>query len=1037
MYPLWNFFLLRRQFSYLLIGALALWGVAAAVLIKKESAPEVQIPIGIVTTILPGGSAEEVEKLITNKIEERLANLSDVKNLTSTSREGVSSVVVEFEASAPLKESLDKLTDEVARAEPELPSEAEDPFVSEVNFVDQPILIATVSADLPFAVFADLGERVKSELQSIAGVSRVEVQGTRAREVQVIVRKEILADLSLSLQDVVSALRTSNASLPAGNITVNNIEYGVRFSGEINSPEEIRNISLQTKSGVVVYLRDIAIVSDGVEDAATLTRLSTEGAPSEQALTLNVFKSRGADVTEVAREVREKLSTLQADMLQGSSVVIAYDSGELVEKDLGELVRTGFETVVLVVGCLFIAIGWREALVAGLSVPLSFLISFIGLLYSGNTINFVSLFSLILAIGILVDAGIVVVEAISTRLRRHGDKLRAAQETIREFSWPLIAGTMTTIAVFVPLFFISGVTGQFIASIPFTIIGVLIASLIVALGILPLIAAISITTTKSNFNTLQDHYADLAREKYESYLRRMFANRSFQKRFLWGLGLLFPISILLPVLGLTKVEFFPKENADFIYLNLEMPEGTPLERTDLAMRGIEEVLYDFAEFDSVITTVGSLNSFSGEGGSGGRYANALILLSEKRKRTSTAIVEEVRAKTALFSDGTIRIGEPEGGPPTGAPILVKFLGEKSEDLERAAGAAKQVLQGIEGVVDIETSGENDGIEFVLAADRAKLAELGLSPSSIAQALRTAIYGTEATSIKTGGKDIDIIVRANLNTETDNPERITDATLDTVRQIPISTREGEVLLGSLVTPTLSKASASIAHEERKRIVSVTANVKEGFNVREITQEFKDKAEGAIPLPPGTTMEIGGENQETDKSFQEMFYAFIAGIVLMYVIVVLEFNSFRLAAYTLLTVPLSLIGVLLGLTLTGKALSFPALLGLIALGGVIINHSIILIDAFVSPIRKHEGDALSFEDRVVKAASSRLRPIFLTTITTVIGMVPLSFAADIWAPLAYTIMFGLVFATILTLVMIPILLYRSPGATVRAMLEEKND
>src|SRR3989344_1380464 len=396
MYPLWNFFLIRRQFSYLLIVALIGWGVASAVFVRKESAPEVQIPVGVVTTVLPGASAEEVEKLLTNKIEERLANLTDVSSLTSTSREGVSSIVVEYAADAPLKESLDKLKDEVDRVKADLPEEANDPLVSEVNFVDQPILIATISADLPFGALAELGEQVKSELQGIAGVSRVEVQGTRDREVQVIVRKEDLARLQLSLSDVIMALRGANASLPAGNLSIDGIEYPVRFSGDIRSPQEIRDISLLAPSGAVVYLRDIAIVSDGVKDAATLTRLSVVGAPSEQALTLNVFKGRAGDVTKVASDVREHLVHLQTELLADSSVVVAFDSGELVQKDLSELVRTGIETVILVVGCLFLAIGWREAIIAGLSVPLSFLIAFIGLYYSGNKINFVSLFSLIL-----------------------------------------------------------------------------------------------------------------------------------------------------------------------------------------------------------------------------------------------------------------------------------------------------------------------------------------------------------------------------------------------------------------------------------------------------------------------------------------------------------------------------------------------------------------------------------------------------------------------------------------------------------------
>lgn len=1042
MFSLWNFFLIRRQFSYLLLLGLIVWGVATAILIRKESAPEVQVPVGVVTTILPGASAEEVEKLVTNKLEEHLANLSDLNTLTSSSQESVSVITAEFVASADLKESIDKLKDEVDKAKVDLPDEAEEPTVSDVNFVDQPILIAAVSADLPFGEFAELGENLKSELQGIPGVSRVEVQGTRDREVQVTVRKEDLARYGISLADVTAALRSANASLPAGSLTVDGIEYGVRFAGDITDPREIGQVSLTTPAGSVLYLRDIATISDGVTQAETLTRLSVGGAPSEQALTLNVFKSRGADVTTTAAAIRERLEELKGELLNGSSVAIVIDNGDLVERDLGELSGTGVITVALVIGILFLTIGWRESLLAGLSVPLSFLLSFIGLYYSGNTINFVSLFSLILAIGILVDAGIVVLEAFYVRLRRHGDlpaqtaKLRAAQETIREFSWPLIAGTATTIAVFVPLFFISGVVGQFISSIPFTIIAVLIASLMVALGILPLLATTFVKVKHSLFNELQDAYADRARERYEAFLRRFFRNPRAQRWFLRGLVILLLATLALPVIGIVKVEFFPGGEGEYIYLNLEMPDGTTLAHTDLAMRAIEERLYEFPEFDSIVTTVGARNQFSGGFGGPGRpaskYANALMLVGEEARPRSAALIEEVRGAVADFNLGTINVAEPAGGPPVGAPILIKFLGTDRSALERAALSAREILKSTPGTIDVQTSGENGGIEFILRVNRAKLSEFGLNPSIIAQTLRTAIEGTEATSIRTSSKDIDVIVRANLNPRSADPDRAADATIDALKQIPIATRSGAVLLGSLVEPALGAASVSITHEDRKRLLSLTANVKEGYNVAEVTAEFLREAKVKLELPKGVAMEVGGENEETQRSFMEMFFAFLAGIILMFAIVVLEFNSFRLAAYTLMTVPLSLIGVLAGLAIMGRPLSFPSLIGVIALGGVIINHSIILIDSFVSPLRRHEGGEVTFEDRIVKAAASRLRPIFLTTITTVVGMIPLSFASPLWAPLAYTIMFGLLFATILTLVMIPVLLYRSPGRELREQM-----
>lgn len=1039
MLPIWNFFLTRRQFTYMLIGALVVAGLASAIAIRKESAPEVEVPIGVVATALPGASAAEVESLVTNKIEKQLASLSDVDTITSSSGEGISMVTVQYVASADIDTSIRKLKDEVDKVKPELPEEANDPSVSNVNFSDQPVVIVSVSADLPFGQFSALGDTLKDELQAIQGVSRVEVQGARPRETQVIVRKEDLARYGLSLSDVSNAIRAANAALPAGKITVDDIEYSVRFAGDLTDPKEVGLIGIPSQSGII-YVRDIATIADGVEAATTLTRLSVAGAPSEQALTLNVFKGAGADVTKVAEGVRARLSELQKEpTLAGSSVVVSYDAGELVEKDLGELTRVGIETVLLVALCLFLTIGWRESLIAGVAVPLSFLISFIGLYYSGNTLNFVSLFSLILAIGILVDAGIVIIEGLSVRLARHHDPHRAALETVKEFAWPLIAGTATTVGVFVPLFFISGITGEFIKSIPFTIIAVLIASTFVALGILPLLGALFVREKHDSALSLaQDRYAALARSKYEQFLRYMFANPKLQKRFLWGIAIAFILTLSLPVLGLVKVEFFPGGESEFVYLDLEMPEGTPLAQTDLAMRAIEERLYEHREFESVITTVGSTNAFSGAAAGGGRFANALILLNDYDTEHSADVVARLRAETADISIGVIRVSEPSSGPPTGAPIALKFKGDDLGALAATAEKASNILESMDEVADVTSSGDAGGTEFVLVADRAKLASLGLTPITVASTLRSAIYGVEATKIRTFGDDISVTVRANLNPSAYGAQDAATATFDAIKQIPIATPSGQVLLGSLVTPSLEKGQAAIAHEDRERTMTVSATLKEGANAREALAAYNERAARELELPAGIEIATGGENEETNQSFLEMFFAFIAGIIIMYAVVVLEFNSFRLAGYTLMIVPLSITGVLIGLLVMMKPLSFPSLLGLIALGGVIINHAIILIDSFLSPMRQGAGDGLgpkSLDDFIVRAAASRLRPIFLTTVTTAVGMIPLSFASALWAPLAFTIMFGLIFGTVLTLIFIPVMLHRRPGKALVRMFAER--
>lgn len=1024
MHSLWNFFLHKRQFTLLVMVGLVIWGTVAVVSITKESAPEVQIPVGIVTTVLPGASPEEVERLVTNKLEEKLANLADLNKLTSTSRESVSVITAEFNASADLDKSIQKLKDEVDKAKGDLPEDATDPSVTDVNFVDQPVQIITVSADAPYAALAELGEQVKSELQSVRGVSRVEVSGVRDREVQVVIKKEELERYGLTLQQVVGALAAANATLPVGSIITNDVAYNVAFDGGLDRVENFETLPILSVGGQPIYLRDIATVSDGVVEATSFTRVSLSGEPSRQAFTLSVFKVRGQDVTRTTQQVREKLAALEQTLLAGSEVVIVQDAGKEVQKDLTQLVRTGLETVALVMISLLLTIGWRESIVAGLSIPLSFLIAFIGLLYSGNTINFVSLFSLILAIGILVDSGIVVVEAIHTRIKTHG-KDAAAVEAIREYAWPLIGGTMTTVAVFVPLFFISGIVGKFIATIPFTIIFVLLASIVVALGMVPTLTLMLTSGAEpSRFAKLQDEWAEKARAAYAEMLRRFLTSRADQNRFLVTIIVGFFVSLSLPIIGAIPVDFFPQDDIDFVYVDIEMPQGTPLTQTDLMARAIEETLYPLTRIESFVTTVGATSQFNNNPQRDARYANITINLPSERDFTSSDVLEEIRVATnPLTTRAEIRAGQPTGGPPVGAEILIKFTGKDRDALDAAVSMGRDILAATEGAVGVDTSSKNNGIEYVLEIDRAKLAAAGLTPAAVASTLRTAVSGTTATKLTGGEKDVDVVVSLNLNPAFVDPHDANAVSIDALRQVTMTSPTGNtILLGSLMREGLRKSNSTIVHEDRERLLTVTSSLAPGYTATQVLANFNERMK-EVTLPPGVTMQIGGENEETNQSFAEMGYALLAGLALMFVILVLAFDSYRFTTYLLLTVPLSLIGVFAGLALMGQALSFPSLLGVIALAGVIINHAIILMDSIIQ--RLHIGEGRLFLDIVIEAATTRLRPIFLTTITTVLGMIPLTHASGLWSPLAYAILFGLTFAMILTLVFIPLLVYRWPG------------
>jgi multidrug efflux pump subunit AcrB len=1018
-----GFFISKNQFTYLVVVALTAFGFLSLAAIPKESAPEVRIPVGIVSTVLPSASAEDVEELVTNKIEDEIENLENLDKLTSVSREGLSIVTAQFDANADLDKSIQDLKDAVDTAKTELPDDAKEPIVSDVNFAEQPVLIISVTGEYLPAILTELGDTLKDNLEDVDGVARVEVSGIQNREVQVIVKQSLLEQYGLRLIDVVQAIQASNTSLPVGSITVDSVEYALNFEGDIAQAENVRDISFTTAEGTTLYLRDIADVVDGLTKPSSISRASKEGKPSESSLTLSVFKTSGGNVVATADAVKERLTELQGGILASSDVIVSLDLGEEVNRDLTELTQVGFETMILVMLTLFLTIGWRESLVAGISIPLSFLIAFIGLYASGNTINFVSLFALILAIGILVDSGIVITEAIHTRMRLLPSKREAAEASLKEYAWPLISGTLASVAVFAPLFFISGIVGEFIASIPFTLIFVLLASIFVALGLVPLIAIVFTKKESNRLEMLQEKYTHDSKEWYRKKLTALLNNRRLQSKFLWFIGSAFVVAMLLPVTGLLKTTFFPQEDIDFIFAEIETPQGTTLERTDLSVRTLEETLYGNPDIEAFTTTVGGSSALTGDAPTaGGHLANITILLNKEREKTSTEVVEDLRASIGVIPGAEVRIQEPNNGPPSGAPVLITFSGEDLDSLEQVATQAENLLASIRGVSDVQSSVKDSGIEFTLTVNRAQAASLGLSPALIAQTLRAAVAGVTATTIREAGDDIDIIVKSDLNPRYEDPTETTHVTPDTLSSLSIATPRGVVLLGSVVNISLERGKSAIRHDDRKRIETISSQVTGDTTALEITSEFENRI-NELDIPEDITWKIGGETEDVNQSFAEMGIAFIAGLALMIAIMVVQFNSLRHALYLILMVILSLIGVFGGLFITAQALSFSSVIGIIALAGVIINHAIILTDS-IHRIARTRKD-LTHRDIIVEAAVSRLRPIFLTTITTVIGMIPLAGASALWGPLAFAIMFGLSFSMILTLIMIPILTYRWPG------------
>ncbi len=1084
---MWEFFIKNNKFAYLFLVALIGVGTYSIIAIPKESSPEVVIPVGIVTTVLPGAPAADVESLITNEIERGLTSLENVADITSTSREGISSVTVEFEASADIDASIQDLKDQIDTIKQDLPADAEDPFVSEVNFVDQPIMTIAVAGDLSGLGFSQLAQSLEDELEALSGVSRVEISGVQDREVSVIVDQSSLLQYNISLTDVTNGIANANRTLPIGQIKNNGIAYNIAFEGDITDTTQIQNIVVTTRGNQPVFVRDIATVQDSLAPATSFSRLSPDGGVSQNSISVDVYKQSGGDITAIARSVNERIEVLKSsgNLLDGITSVTVLDSGKDIENDLVRLSSSGLQTILLVVILLVVALGWREGVLAGLAIPLSFLFGFIGLYFSGNTINFLSLFSLILGIGILVDSAIVMVEGINRRMKDTPDidKREAAILTIREFSAPLISGTLTTVSMFVGLFIVSGVIGQFIASIPFTLIFLLFASLFVALTIIPLLAVVFLKRrSETKLEQKQVAYAHALEKWYRAHLSEILASPEKQTLFLAALNAALIFAIFLPInafagivaagfifvtykwryalqakrmfggfkriglwfattvgsivlavviamvalpsVNLVKVIFFEQGDVDFLIVEIEQPEGTTKEVTDVAVRRVEELLYNTPAIESYTVTVGSGSQF-GSGGSGEKFANIFLSLSDDREQTSTELVESLRTKLAVLSDIKVSVSQPSDGPPTGAAIIVKFLGDDLLEITELANQSAEIFRSLDNTTNVETSTNSNNTEFVLELDRAKAAALGLNPFTVSQIARAAVFGADATSLTTLDEDIDVVVKLNIDNQSNVAAENTNVTsIDALGRISIPTISGDVPLSSLVTVSLRESSSRINHEDGKRVVSVTADVTGDGNAREIQTLAIQKINDTLQVSVGVEISTGGgETDESNSAFIEMGLALIVGIGLMVGILVLQFNSYLHMRYVLSILPYSLIGIMVGLAITQNALSFPSIMGFIALSGIVVNNSILLID-MMNQLRK-QNPLQPIVEVVLDAAGNRLRPILLTTLTTVFGMIPLTYAGDLWAPLAYAVMFGLVFSVIITLVLIPVLYANKPG------------
>lgn len=1016
-----SFFIRRPRVTIILIIGIAIWGAIAAFSLPREANPEVEIPFGVVTTLFSGASPADVEELVTDKIEEKLENIDDIKLITSNSSLSFSSVFVEFEASADLDKSIQDLKDAVSEVRG-LPEGSEDPEVMEINFNDLPVVTFSVVGDLTDMELKDLAKIIQEQLEAIPGVSQVPVTGVRNREVAVEINPGELERLSVSINQVVMALQGANVNLPLGDIEVGEINYNVRSSGRFAEVSDLNNVVVKNSPAGTVLLSDIATITDGLRELNSVSRVSLDGKNIFPAISMQVYKRTGGNIIEIVDATKEKIEYLeQTGIIPATAEVeVTNDLSQFIREDFNTLSSSGIQTSIIIFVLLTLALSFRKAVTAILAIPLVFMMALGILSLTGSTLNSLVLFSLVLSMGLLVDTIIVLLEGIHAGLRRGFSPMDASLYSLQTYKWPVLAGALTTISAFLPMFLVSGILGEFLKTLPITISATLGSSLFVGLVIMPGVAAFLLSRGRKvnvEEETIFEKYLIHKLEAfYGRVIRKILLTRRLKRRFMGSLATLFVISVMVVASGLIPVQLFPVVDIDYFYVNIELPAGSTLKNSNFVTARLERELFDIPEVKNFVTNIGvSLNTGDSLfGASNANTAQIVVNLvdAEERARKSFEVASELREKFKEVSGAKITVAEMSAGPPTGAPVEVRVTGDDFVSIEEGASRVIALLKKIDGVINIESDSKLSPPEFSFELRQENLGRYGLSAASVAPALRAAIEGVTATNISLEGEDVDVVVSL-ANSEIDSVEEL--------KNLGIVSPSGSIVrLDQIARFDISPSLTVIRHRDNERVVNIRADV-EGTSPAAVKSLFEEKILEA-DLPDGVVARFGGEVEDIEQSFTELWYSMIVAVILILFIMVLQFDSFKQPLIIILTLPLAVIGVVAGTFILRLDFGFATFLGVVALSGIVVNDAIILIDRINYNLKTRK---LKMAESIIEAGEARLEPIIMTTLTTIAGVTPLAFADEFWRGLSVAVGFGILFATVLTLVVVPVLYLRFEG------------
>ena len=1006
----------RKVTTAMMAMILVVLGTIAFFQLGLDFFPDIEFPTVSVITTYQGASSEDIENTITRPLEQIINSVHRVNKVNSITYEGASVIMVEFEWGTTLDFAAQDVRDRIGLYRNFIPEEASDPLVVKFDIGQFPIIFGGITADMPAYELKELIEdEVAPRLERIDGVASAQVFSLEEREILVDVDKAALETHNLSLDQILAAVSMENLNLPAGYIDERHSEFLVRTLGEFKTLEDIRDTVVgATQTGQPVYLKDVAEVKDTLKESRFIARIQ-----GESGVFYVVNKRSGANSVTTADAVNKELAKIKETLPPDIEFFPFMDQSELI-KDV--IRRTGNNAMVggiLAIFFIFIFLrNWRPTVTIFLAIPLSIITTFIAFYLAGYTINMLTLGGLALGIGMLVDNAIVVIENIFRHLEEGEDRNESAKKGASEVGMAITASTLTTIAVFFPMVFAQGITGRLIRGLALAIAFSLLASLFVALTVVPMVASLLF---KANNNRNKEGKPRKKQfERVRAFYRKIL-HRALQRRW-WVLGGVFGLFLLsfviIPFLG---TEFMPAMDRDMIILTVKTPVGTTLEETNRIVTIVEDVLATQPEVESSSAQVGSqaeenpaemAGGFSTTGSHEGLLWVGLIEKS-KRSLSDVEILEKIRRKLPKLKDvkfEALDMGQAFTGGAS-APIEIKTFGKDLNLLKEIADNIVTRIQDVEGLRDVTHTMAEGKPEYQIRINRDQAYRLGLMVNQVANTVQTVSLGKVATRFREGSEEIDVRVRFNKKSRD---------SLDDMRNIPIMTPANKMVrLDQVASITEGEGPIRITRENQAREITVTANIAGrdlGSIVRDIKRRITSIERG---LPSGYFIEFGGQYEQMQEAFLIMAGAFALATLLVYMIMASQFESFKHPFVIMFTIPLGLIGVIMALLVTGKPVGLPVLIGFIILGGIAVNNGIVMVD-YINQLKRR---GVEKKEAILQACTVRLRPVLITAFTTILGMMPMALSisrgAEMRAPMAMAVIGGLTATTLLTLFVIPII------------------